>query len=295
MKEDIPENLSENGYTESASGDSVDELVNFARQHFATDFPNPERIDCPAPETYSDLITHKQLPSEQLQTHLRSCSECFRNYRSLLEAQRQSVVLKPHWATPKYRYKRAFSFGLVIVFICIAFYGLYRLRQTKQQNTEQSSASRQGQEGTPAPENNTKSVSANQDDQTPTVERKKTLPAPVTSPSRAKVAAPTVAINFGRQKISRSDSRDEIPPVIFVAGLNQATVRLAPGSPKGEYRLTLTDPFGKEVKAPVVGIFDGRILRADLDLNFVTPGKYLICIVRAAEVPDCLPAQVNTK
>ena len=82
---------------------------------------------------------------------------------------------------------------------------------------------------------------------------------------------------------------------MFVAGLNRVTVRLTPDSPKGEYRLTLTDPFGNEVRPPVMGIFDGRTLRAELDLNSVTPGTYLICIVRAAEVPDCLPAQVNTK
>jgi hypothetical protein len=295
MKDDIPENLPENGYTDSASGDSIDELVNFARQHFATDFPNPERIDCPSPETYSDLITRKHLPSERLQTHLRSCSECFRIYRSLLEAQRKPIILKPDWATSISWYKRILSFGLVTILICIASYGFYRLYRTKQQNIEQPSTSQQRQEGVSAPQNNTTSVSANQNDQTPTVERRKTLPAPLTSPSRAIIASHTVVINFGRRKISRSGSQSEIAPVIFVAGLNRATVRLNPDSPKGEYRLILTDPFGKEVRPPVMSVFDGRTLRAELDLNSVTPGKYLICVVRAAEVPDCLPAQVNTK
>jgi hypothetical protein len=295
MKDDIPENLPENGDADSASRDSIDELVNFARQHFATDFPNPERIDCPSSETYSDLITRKQLPSEQLQTHLRSCSECFRIYRSLLAAQRIPIVLKPDWAIPISRYRRVLSFSLVTVFICIASYGFYRLYQTKQQNIEQPSASQQGQEGAPAPQNNTTSVLANQNDQTPTVERRKTLPAPITSPSRALTGAHIVAINFARQKISRSGSQSEIAPVMFVPGLNRATVRLTPDSPKGEYRLTLNDPFGKEVRPPVMGSFDGKTLRAELDLNSVTPGKYLICVVRAAEVPDCLPAQVNTR
>jgi hypothetical protein len=295
MKDNIPENLPENGYTDSASGDSIDDLVNFARQHFASDFPNPGRINCPSPEAYNDVITRKQLPSEELQSHLRSCSECFGIYRSLLDAQRKPIVLKPDWATPISWYKRILSFGLVTVLICIASYGFYRLYQTKQQNIEQPSASQQRQERVPAPQNNTTSVSANQNDQTPAMERRKTLPAPLTSPSRAIIAAHTVAINFGRQKISRSGSQTEIAPVMFVAALNRATVRLTPDSPKGEYRLTLNDPFGKEVRPPVMGIFDGRTLRAELDLNSVTPGKYLICIVRAAEVPDCLPAQVSTK
>lgn len=294
MKDDIPENLSENGYSGTDSDGSVDDLVNFARQHFATDFPNPERIDCPAPETYSDLISRKRLPSEQLQKHLRSCSECFRMYRSLLNAQRTPMVLRPNWATPISWYKRVLSFGLPIILICIAFYGFYSLYQNKRRGPEQRSASQQQQDAYPA-QNNETSASTNQNGQPTVVERSKALPEHLTLPSRAMVAAHTVVINFGRQRISRSASQGEIAPVMFVAGLNRVTVRLSAESPKGEYAVTLNDPFGKEVKRPVVGTFDGRALRAELDLNSVTSGKYLICIARAAEVPDCLPAIVKTK
>jgi len=290
MKDDIPKNLPENGHSVSDSRDSIDDLVQFASQHFATGFPNPEQIDCPPSDTYSDLITRKELPGEQLQAHLRSCSECFRNYRSLLEAQRKPGVLKPDW-TPVSWYKRVLRFGLVVVFICFASYGLYRLYHTRPQNIEPPSVSQQRQESIPPPPNNPTPVSPNKTDQTSSAER--TKPAP--SPSRSLVAANTVAINFGRQRISRSGSQDEIPSVMFVAGLNRVNVRLTPGSPKGEYSLTLHDPFGKALKPPVVGMFDGRALRAELDLNSISTGKYLICIVRAAEVPDCLPAQVNTK
>jgi hypothetical protein len=293
MKDDIPENLSENGYSGTDSDGSID-LVNFARQHFATDFPNPERIDCPAPEIYSDLISRKRLPSEQLQKHLRSCSECFRMYRSLLDAQRTPMVLRPNWATPISWYKRVLSFSLPIILICMTFYGFYSLYQTKRQGPEQSSAIQQQRGAYPA-QNKEPSTSTNQNDQPSVLERSKASPESLTLPSRAMVAAHTVVINFGQQRISRSASQSEVATVMFVAGLNRVTVRLSTESPKGEYVITLNDPFGKEVKRPVMGKFDGRVLRAELDLNSVTSGKYLICVARAAEVPDCLPAIVKQK
>jgi hypothetical protein len=294
MKDDIPKNLTENGYSSTNSDGSVDDLVTFARQHFETDFPNPERIDCPSSETYSDLIPRKRLPSEPLHKHLRSCSECFRIYRSLLDAQRTQMVLKPNWPTPLSWYKRVLSFGLPIILIGIAFYGFYSLYQTRRQGPGQGSASQQ-QQGTYPAQNNETSASTNQNGQPMVAERSKAPLEHLALPSRATVAVHTVVINFGRQRISRSASQSEIAPVRFVAGLNRVTVRLSAESPKGEYAVTLNDPFGKEVKRPVVGKFDGRVLRAELDLNSVTSGKYLICVARAAEVPDCLPAIVKTK
>ena len=293
MKDEIPENLTENGYSGTDSDGSIDDLVNFARQHFATDFPNPKRIDCPAPEKYFDLISTKRLLSEPLQKHLRSCSECFRMYRSLLDAQRTQLVLRPNWATPISWYKRVLSFGLPIILIGVASYGFYSLYQTKRKALGQGSA-RQEQGAYPA-QNNETLASNNQNGQPAVVEQSKASPEHLTLPSRSTVAAHTVVINFGRQRISRSASQSEIEPVMFVAGLNRVTVRLSAESPKGEYGVTLNDPFGKEVKQPVVGTFDGRALSAALDLNSVSPGKYLICIARAAEVPDCLPAVVKTK
>jgi hypothetical protein len=294
MKDDISENLTENGYSGTDSDGSIDDLVNFARQHFATDFPNPERIDCPTPETYSDLISGKRLPSEPLQKHLRSCSECFRLYRSLLEAQRTQMVLRPNWATPISWYKRVLSFGLPIILIGIAFYGFHSLYQNKRQPARQGSAI-QEQQGTHPAQHNETSASTNQNGQPAVVERSKASSEHLALPSRATVAVHTVEINFGRQRISRSASQSEIAPVMFVAGLNRVTVRLSAESPKGEYAVTLNDPFGKEVKRPVLGTFDGRALRAELDLNSLPSGKYLICIARTAEVPDCLPAMVKTK
>jgi hypothetical protein len=80
---------------------------------------------------------------------------------------------------------------------------------------------------------------------------------------------------------------------MLLAGENKLTVKLSAESPKGNYKLTLHDPFGKEITPPVPGSFDGESLRADLNLGAVRPGKYLICITRAEEVPDCLPAIVT--
>lgn len=290
---DRPEKLSENGFTSKSSGDSIDDLVSFARDHFATDFPNPKRIDCLPPETYSQLIARKELPSEELQAHLQSCSECFRLYRSLLDADRKTVVLKPDWSVGVPWYKRVLTFGVPVILICSALFGLYLYYQTRPRPTDQTAVSsplenrRTNIEPEPTVSKNARTLL--------TPEHESRSPQSRKSPPHPIVAVHTVVIDFGRQQISRSGSQRQIPITTLVAGQNRLTLKLSAESPKGDYLLTLNDSFGKEVKQLVTTTFDGRALHADIDLDSITSGSYLICIAHAAEVPDCLPVSVKAK
>ena len=69
-----------------------DDLTDFARQYYATDFSNPARIDCPHPETLAAILRAGRLPGESLRAHLFGCSACFVEYREAL-AQRKTQGL----------------------------------------------------------------------------------------------------------------------------------------------------------------------------------------------------------
>lgn len=75
-----------------------EELIRFARQHFSTDFPNPDQIGCPSSETLLATVRAGLLPDDELTNHLFACSTCFTEYRAAL-AQRHSeeAVTISHW------------------------------------------------------------------------------------------------------------------------------------------------------------------------------------------------------
>lgn len=65
------------------------ELVNFARKYQSEDYPNAARYGCPPTSALRTLIRSGELPGLGVRAHLFGCSECFRLYRTLLEAHRE--------------------------------------------------------------------------------------------------------------------------------------------------------------------------------------------------------------
>jgi hypothetical protein len=77
-------------------------------------------------------------------------------------------------------------------------------------------------------------------------------------------------------------------PVVLHTGMNELTIKLPLGSPKGAYQLRLADPFGNPLQSVDAISHDGRRLRTHLNLNSVKPGQYSICLAREMEVPQCV-------
>lgn len=90
----------------------VGQLITFAGEYFATDFPNPARTGCPAPAALQTLARSGKLPDDQLCSHLFGCSECFRAYHAALEASRVDApaVATPWWVEWRERLSAAFPF-----------------------------------------------------------------------------------------------------------------------------------------------------------------------------------------
>jgi hypothetical protein len=106
-------------------------------------------------------------------------------------------------------------------------------------------------------------------------------------------AANKVEIDLGESNRSRGAGQNTIPVHVLYASNNDLVIRLPAGSPIGTYQVILADPFGNAIVSSSAQSHDGTILRAALKLTSVKAGRYLICITRNAEVPDCVPALIR--
>lgn len=57
-----------------------EELVASAREYFSADFPNLARTGCSTPKFLQELVRSRELPGQELRSHLLGCSECFSFY-----------------------------------------------------------------------------------------------------------------------------------------------------------------------------------------------------------------------
>ncbi|HYG82578.1 MAG TPA: hypothetical protein VD861_19435 [Pyrinomonadaceae bacterium] len=76
------------------------EMILLSREYQSANFPNPERLGCPPPETLREQIASGALPGDDLRAHLFSCSECFRSYRFALAAHKSQAdaLTTPSWS-----------------------------------------------------------------------------------------------------------------------------------------------------------------------------------------------------
>lgn len=57
-----------------------EELIASAREYFSADFSNPSRTGCSTPEFLQEIVRSRELPGQELRSHLLGCSECFSFY-----------------------------------------------------------------------------------------------------------------------------------------------------------------------------------------------------------------------
>ena len=103
------------------------------------------------------------------------------------------------------------------------------------------------------------------------------------------LAVNRVAIDLEGISMLRDAKRAESARIVLSATQNQVAIKLPYRSPKGIY----DDPFGNSVRSAAGQSEDGVALRTNLNLSHVKPGKYMICVTRDSEVPDCVQATVR--
>jgi hypothetical protein len=261
------------------------DIVLWARQRFASDFPNPTREDCPDPETLRAVVNRRQFPDADLKTHLLSCSNCFSEYRTALIAHRQrgsaadAVVIKPGLA-PLLGLRPAVALALLLLIVSVAGVFLWSLRDTSEKHVRYAPPSESPAAATPTP------LISNE--QTPQEGEAK-------QPPHEALAVRTVNIDLERFQQSREPSNNNARTIQLKRGVNDLVIKLPLGSPNGTYRITLADSFGKEEFASSAKRYTGRAVRSKLNLSSFTEGTYMLCVSANDEAPDCVPARISNR
>jgi hypothetical protein len=73
---------------------SDEKVRELGRKHFARDFPHPERIGCPPKSELKQLAENPRQAKESVLGHISSCSPCYRDYGSFLQARKKKLRSK---------------------------------------------------------------------------------------------------------------------------------------------------------------------------------------------------------
>jgi hypothetical protein len=276
-----------------------DDLVRLARIHFAEDFPNTEREDCPARSTLGAIIESKQLPSADVREHLLMCSECFTYYQEEL-ARRRAAKLSgliggtTAIRTPKLTPILAGSLATILLAGLVFLIVNDRSEGTGGKANLNPAPTKDTRALSEAGNSNARSAMPEQSSQ---VALQPEPPAPLDrNNARSQMAQNRVSIDFEAYNSLRSASPSpQLQPVLMRRTHNQLTIKLPAASPQGRYRINLADPYGGTVQSVEAISRDGTQLRLKLNLSSVKPGNYLICLTRESEVPQCIPSIVGKK
>lgn len=284
-------------------------LVKLARDYFSSDFPNSSRADCPAQSILDGLILSNALPEDELRAHLFGCSECFRDYRRLVALHRDTVPRKIFswwvWMTVPFRQQPLTAFAsLIILAVCvIAGFFIWRgglrempagvVRNASQPATTSTSTTPQspptgerasaGPESFPAERSDEKHPGRGGD-------KKKERPP------KELVASNPITIDLEKYSLLRStEGTSDEPSIRFPAARNRVILTLPSNSPRGLYKVSVVDAYGRELSSRRAASANGKTLITDLDTRALSASKYRLCVSLSAEAPDCYPFIVAHK
>jgi hypothetical protein len=301
---------------------SPEELISFARGHYAEDFPNPERLGCPPPADLESRVRSGHLPDERLRTHLFGCSECFRAYRSVLAAHRLAPKDQsaPGPLRPEVQTSRAWlpAFAGALALLILLFTGIYFWRQYRAA-PDNNIIRKETPPLAPADNNANASVGSNPSSppstppgpvRTPGVTEQANLPKPpqqrAAPPRRhalpdeqqrgAELAAVTpVGIDLQKYVITRGREPEGADEVIKLPRARlRLLLKLPEGSDSGTYTVSIIDGSGKALAAaPKVRSADGRTLSVTIDTTRLDPQRYNLRVVRRGALAEFYPVMIG--
>lgn len=274
----------------------TDNLIRSAQRHFAGDFPNLHQHDCPQSEELLRLIRQHQFPGPDLLGHLLSCSNCFRDYQEALTAQREASpeikTSSAEWFTSTFLRPKALAVGfamLVLVFSTFAVIVWVRDHRTSEATIALSGPPPSAADSSsPATQPSQKGLAAHET----IVKPPDRLEVPSKRSTDMVASAYKVNIDLESSNPSRGVDQNHAPDVVLASRYNDLMIRLPTGSPTGSYKIGLVDPFGNPIRSSVASSRQGSTLQVSLNLISVPAGKYLLCVGRKSEVPDCVQAEV---
>lgn len=275
--------------------DRTDDLLQRGIDHFAEGYPNTNRSNCPPLELLSALVQSGKLPPDEIREHLFTCSECFVHYRE--ELSRRSTLAAVGSAAHDVRRPRLVPIvaAALVGILAVSAIVFVVVKRENQQTGERASVSSRDKD--PAPEGPSSGLAAiSPEPKPPRVATESRSPVSKgRNDSRPLIAKNKLTIDLDRYNALRGTSRSEDSPILLHPTKNELTVKLPDGSPAGRYLVSLADPFGTSVQSVEAVSRDGVQLRLNLDLSSIKSGKYLVCLARETEVPQCVPAMIEPR
>ncbi len=266
--------------------DSADELISAARKYFYSEFSNPRREGCPAPGVVTRVAASRRLPSDDLREHLFSCSECFSEFREALSVSAPTVSAKqPWWVVITPRATPAFAVATVVLLTAAVVFLILMFRD-RSQNSEVVTLN-----GNATHQAGGEVSEANQ-----SAEPQPTLAIPEERSTPGLVAV-RLDVDLEDYPLLR-DAVGEGPTknvIQLTATLTEMRMRLPENSPSGPYTVNIRSPeLDRTYLSSTAQWSNGKAgsLQTTLDLRKLEPGRYVLCISPASQVPFCYEAGI---
>ena len=277
--------------------DQTEDLLALGVNHFARDYPQINRNNCPPLEVLGALVQSGKLPPDEIREHLFTCSECFVVYREALSRRHAHETRVVGSAVPDRRLPRLVPAVAATLVGVLTIAGIFVV--VKRNDEQGQGLANANLEGEKNPAGEDKPSGLRSISPAPTPPHVSTQPQPP-APRNRKDSRPLIAenklqIDLDRYNALRGAGGSIDRPISLQATKNELTVKLPDASPAGRYRVSLTDPFGTSLQSVEVISRDGVQLSLDLDLSSIKPGKYFVCLARETEVPQCVPAMIEPR
>jgi hypothetical protein len=298
---------------------SPDDLVRFASSYFASDFPNPGRLDCPPSDTLSASVLSGKLPDEKLRAHLFGCSECFKEYQRALAAQRSADFTSTvSWLS---RLKLTLvrrplpAFAGVFSLLFLSFVGVYVWQQYKTA-PRPVAASRDVVSANTSQDSSSNSISTQAMPETATDIEAREKRAARSEPATPTNRRPTVARRSGsagqvhRDLVAMNTVKVDLEDYTSLRGgagggndaakairisrpRTRLLLTLPEGGIEGLYRISIVDNSGKALVTANTRSANGKTIITMLDLRRLPTQKYRLRIYVEGEPPSYYPIIVE--
>jgi hypothetical protein len=279
---------------------SPEEIVVSAQEYFSSEFPNPQRLDCPIEGTLSALVRARELPDDNLRAHLMGCSECLGEYRTAVRTRDRypthvAAVSSSSRMPIIFERLRVPIFAGTIALVLVSVLGIYFWGRRDDHRSALTPSSPVFP-GSPSPSGQSSPAA-------PTLPALGASPIP-NSPSPPRVspsaqgellAMNTVAVDleeFSALRGGEGNSGSQLSIKLRVPR-TRLNLKFPPGSPAGRYSLTVVNGAGVTLAEATATSLNGTDLSAVLNLQNIAPGSYRLRLTRAGEVPGYYPVTIK--
>ncbi len=274
----------------------VEQLIGFAQEYFATDFPNPTRAECPSPTAMQTLARSGELPDDELCDHLFGCSECFRAYRAALEAGRVTApAIAASWRR-EWRERMAATFALKPAFaltvILLAVSGALWLTW-REQAIPATPRTAQLQ---PQPTVTVPSPAAEEQSLRQEAPGKRAGSKPSAPPRAHRAPAPLTVVEADLDELVAmrdvTASRVEAKAITLRQTRTLLKLTLPENSRPGVYRASIVNAAGQPLLTQRASSDGGVNLGLEFDLRKLAAGSYQLRLARRGAVPSNYPVKI---